>query len=145
MRVASGGRPKLVLGLCRPLQLLRLGVPTPWKTSDCRWPDPTSLAAFTRPLQIANPRAYARCLTVEIERKFLVSETPDWLSGCRVEDLYRGALAGLVIAEVEFASARSSASFEPPRWIGIELTGDPGHANKNLATRGSPAIAQPDS
>jgi CYTH domain-containing protein len=51
----------------------------------------------------------------------------------------------LVIAEVEFASAPSSASFEPPSWIGIELTGDPGYANKNLATRGIPAIAQPDS
>ncbi len=54
-------------------------------------------------------------------------------------DVYRGELDGLVTAEIEFGSDRLSEQFDPPRWMGRELTGDPAYANKNLATRGMPA------
>ena len=159
---------------------------------------------------------YARTLPLEIERKFLVPRAPDWLLGCRVEeieqgylaiegdevevrvrrraegtyltvkrgsgsqrtevevevsaeqfdalwpltagrrvrkaryyvptevgeievDVYRGLLEGLITAEIEFSPGQPR-SFEQPDWIGEELTGRPGYANKSLATRGIPAF-----
>jgi adenylate cyclase len=38
-------------------------------------------------------------------------------------DVYRGSLAGLIVAEVEFPSAHASARFAPPPWFGTEVTG----------------------
>ena len=53
-------------------------------------------------------------------------------------DVYREPLEGLITAELEFGSARLSESFEPPDWLGAEVTGVPGYANKSLATEGIP-------
>lgn len=53
-------------------------------------------------------------------------------------DVYRGSLEGLITAEIEFDSEQLSESFEPPEWLGAEVTGEAGYANKNLATRGIP-------
>jgi adenylate cyclase len=53
-------------------------------------------------------------------------------------DVYEGELAGLVVAELEFDSERRSAAFEPPDWLGRELTGDGRYENRSLATRGRP-------
>ncbi len=53
-------------------------------------------------------------------------------------DVYRGSLEGLITAEVEFDSEQLSESFEAPEWIGAEVTGEPGYANRSLATEGSP-------
>jgi len=53
-------------------------------------------------------------------------------------DVYEGALAGLVVAEVEFDSVEASESFRPPEWLGHEVTGDPGYANRTLACDGRP-------
>ncbi len=58
-------------------------------------------------------------------------------------DVYRGGLGGLIIAELEFDSEQLSESFEPPQWMGAEVTGEPGYANKSLATRGDPAADAP--
>jgi CYTH domain-containing protein len=44
----------------------------------------------------------------------------------------------LITAEIEFDSEQISESFEPPGWIGAEVTGEAGYTNKNLATRGIP-------
>ncbi len=55
-------------------------------------------------------------------------------------DVYRGSLEGLITAEIEFDSEQLSQSFEPPEWIGAEVTGEAGYANKNLATHGIPSI-----
>jgi CYTH domain-containing protein len=48
-------------------------------------------------------------------------------------DVYRGRHDGLVVAEVEFADQRSCAAFEPPDWIGRDVTGKPKYSNVLLA------------
>ncbi len=61
------------------------------------------------------------------------------VDGDRVElDVFEGALAGLVLAEVEFASLEAARSFRPPTWFGREVTDDPGFANRSLALSGRP-------
>jgi 8-oxo-dGTP diphosphatase len=49
-------------------------------------------------------------------------------------DLYEGIHRGLAVAEVEFPSEADAAAWEPPDWIGEEVTGDPAFANANLAS-----------
>ncbi|MGE5857344.1 MAG: adenylate cyclase [Solirubrobacterales bacterium] len=53
-------------------------------------------------------------------------------------DVYAGDLAGLVVAEIEFASEDSAREFEPPPWLGEEVTGDRRYLNETLATEGAP-------
>jgi adenylate cyclase len=54
-------------------------------------------------------------------------------------DVYEGELEGLVVAEIEFASENQGRAFEPPGWIGEEVTGDERYLNETLATRGNPS------
>jgi adenylate cyclase len=54
-------------------------------------------------------------------------------------DVYEGDLEGLVVAEIEFASEEQARSFEPPAWIGEEVTGDRRYLNETLATQGRPS------
>jgi adenylate cyclase len=54
-------------------------------------------------------------------------------------DVYDGALEGLVVAEIEFASEQASEEFDPPAWLGREVTGDERYANQRLAVHGMPA------
>jgi adenylate cyclase len=57
----------------------------------------------------------------------------------RIEvDVYEGDLDGLVVAEVEFGSEDEARRFEPPEWIGEEVTGDDRYLNETLATQGRP-------
>ncbi|HEY8583444.1 MAG TPA: CYTH domain-containing protein [Capillimicrobium sp.] len=51
-------------------------------------------------------------------------------------DEYGGALAGLVVAEVEFPSVAASEAFAVPAWLGTEVTGDERYANRSLALSG---------
>jgi len=46
-------------------------------------------------------------------------------------DEFEGENAGLVVAEIELAS--EDASFEPPPWLGEEVTHDPRYFNSSLA------------
>jgi len=48
-------------------------------------------------------------------------------------DVYAENLTGLVVAEVEFSSVEESQAFEPPAWLGREITGDERYANRELA------------
>ncbi len=48
-------------------------------------------------------------------------------------DRYEGALEGLIVAEVEFESEEASDAFQPPEWLGEELTGNPDYSNRALA------------
>ena len=48
-------------------------------------------------------------------------------------DVYRGRHRGLVVAEVEFDDQRSCAAFQPPDWIGRDVTGKPKYSNVALA------------
>lgn len=52
-------------------------------------------------------------------------------------DVYLGPLRGLIIAEIEFGSDAASRSFQPPEWLGREVTGNPRHTNQSLARRRS--------
>ena len=57
----------------------------------------------------------------------------------RIEvDVYEGELEGLVVAEIEFSSEDEARAFQPPDWIGEEVTGDRRYLNETLATRGPP-------
>ena len=48
-------------------------------------------------------------------------------------DIYRGKLAGLVVAEVEFPDDVTCRRFEPPAWFGREVTGEKRYSNVRLA------------
>jgi CYTH domain-containing protein len=56
-------------------------------------------------------------------------------------DVYRRKLKGLVTAEAEFADAQSARAFEPPDWVGREVTGDEHFRNRSLALNGLPEEA----
>jgi adenylate cyclase len=59
--------------------------------------------------------------------------------GLQVEvDVYEGELAGLNVAEIEFDTEEQARAFEPPAWLGDEVTGDERFLNENLAVHGPP-------
>jgi CYTH domain-containing protein len=51
-------------------------------------------------------------------------------------DVYAGELEGLVVGEVEFDSEEVDRGFQPPAWLGEEVTGDLRYANQSLAIEG---------
>jgi adenylate cyclase len=53
-------------------------------------------------------------------------------------DVYAGPLEGLITAEVEFGSQDEAERFEPPDWLGREVTEDPAYKNRRLAIDGVP-------
>jgi adenylate cyclase len=53
-------------------------------------------------------------------------------------DVFEGAHDGLLTAEIEFPSVEASEAFEPPAWLGREVTGDRRYANQALALTGRP-------
>lgn len=52
-------------------------------------------------------------------------------------DVYEGALAGLMVAEVEFSDVRAALAFSAPAWFGSEVTEAPEYKNQRLALAGS--------
>jgi len=59
--------------------------------------------------------------------------------GVEVEvDVYEGELEGLIVAEIEFDSEEQARGFEPPPWLGDEVTGDERFLNESLAVDGAP-------
>ena len=54
-------------------------------------------------------------------------------------DVFSGALDGLILVEVEFATEAASGQFVPPNWFGEEVTENKGYKNKRLAVSGVPA------
>src|SRR2546423_6272640 len=49
-------------------------------------------------------------------------------------DVYHGRHEGLVVAEVEFDTEEASKDFQPPDWLGDDVTGDPRYSNQLLAS-----------
>ncbi|HXM32094.1 MAG TPA: CYTH domain-containing protein [Chthoniobacterales bacterium] len=49
-------------------------------------------------------------------------------------DVYGGRHSGLVVAEVEFDDEESAKNFQPPDWLGDDVTGDPRYSNQLLAS-----------
>jgi CYTH domain-containing protein len=61
------------------------------------------------------------------------------VGGATVEvDVYAGKLAGLVVAEVEFATEAEARAFEPPAWFGADVTADTRFRNAALALADAP-------
>jgi adenylate cyclase len=58
-------------------------------------------------------------------------------------DVYGGALAGLVTAEVEFERRADADGYLAPPWLGPEVTDDDAYKNQRLATDGLPFTDQP--
>jgi adenylate cyclase len=59
--------------------------------------------------------------------------------GLEIEvDVYQGELEGLIVAEIEFDSEEQARGFEPPDWLGDDVTGDERFLNENLAVDGAP-------
>lgn len=54
-------------------------------------------------------------------------------------DIYKGALEGLITAEVEFSSQKDMHGFSPPAWFAEDVSLDDEFKNKTLALRGFPA------
>lgn len=50
-------------------------------------------------------------------------------------DVYEGPHRGLMTADVEFHSVRASRAFQPPDWLGREITGSQQYSNEALALR----------
>jgi adenylate cyclase len=53
-------------------------------------------------------------------------------------DVFADELDGLALAEIEFPSEEASDAFEPPGWLGRELTGERDYSNEHLAEYGMP-------
>ena len=53
-------------------------------------------------------------------------------------DVYAGDLEGLCVAEIEFGSEEEAKSFDPPDWLGEDVTGDDRYLNETLAAHGAP-------
>ena len=49
-------------------------------------------------------------------------------------DLYHDRHEGLVVAEVEFDEEEAAKNFQPPDWLGDDVTGDPRYSNQLLAS-----------
>jgi CYTH domain-containing protein len=49
-------------------------------------------------------------------------------------DVYHDRHEGLVVAEVEFDEEAAAKNFEPPDWLGDDVTGDPRYSNQLLAS-----------
>jgi adenylate cyclase len=49
-------------------------------------------------------------------------------------DIYHEKHEGLVVAEVEFEAEEAAKNFQPPAWLGDDVTGDPRYSNQLLAS-----------
>ncbi|MCR5667118.1 MAG: CYTH domain-containing protein [Eubacterium sp.] len=53
-------------------------------------------------------------------------------------DVFEGVHAPLIIAEVEFSSDEEASLYQPPSWLGRELTGQKGYSNSYLSRHTRP-------
>ena len=66
------------------------------------------------------------------KRRFVIPADGD----LKIElDIYDGELSGLMTAEVDFPSEGDADDFEPPAWLGTDVTGDGRYSNQSLAVR----------
>ncbi|HEX8076567.1 MAG TPA: CYTH domain-containing protein [Chthoniobacterales bacterium] len=70
------------------------------------------------------------------EGKRLVKTRYEIPAGDRVIeiDVYHERHEGLVVAEVEFDDEDAAKNFQPPAWLGDDVTGDPRYSNQLLAS-----------
>lgn len=85
------------------------------------------------------PEEYAELLSKQVGATIYKTRYEFKENGFTIEvDIYSGALSGLIVAEVEFASIKKSEAFKPPQWFGTEITSDSRYKNANLARYGMP-------
>jgi len=48
-------------------------------------------------------------------------------------DVFHGTNKGLIMAEVEFSTSKLLKSYEPPNWVGIEITDDAAFSGGKLS------------
>jgi adenylate cyclase len=53
-------------------------------------------------------------------------------------DVFEAELAGMCTGEIEFDSEAASEAFDPPGWLGKDVTGDDRYTNESLAVHGLP-------
>jgi len=70
------------------------------------------------------------------EGKRLVKTRYEIPLGARIVeiDVYHERHEGLVVAEVEFDAEDEAKNFQPPDWLGEDVTGDPRYSNQLLAS-----------
>jgi adenylate cyclase len=72
-------------------------------------------------------------------RRLEKSRLTTTVDGRTVEiDVYKGRLAGLIVAEVEFDDVEAARAFTPPPWFSRELSDDARYSNQRLAVEGLP-------
>jgi CYTH domain-containing protein len=72
-------------------------------------------------------------------RRLEKSRLTTMVDGRTVEiDVYKGRLAGLIVAEVEFDDVEAARAFSPPPWFSRELSDDARYSNQRLAVEGLP-------
>lgn len=81
---------------------------------------------------------------VRVEYLIDIPRTASPQSGSRIVtvDHFRDHLQGLVLAEVEFDSASDADSFDPPGFLGYEVTHDPRYLNAALASAKGPPLEE---
>jgi len=84
---------------------------------------------FEYPIPIADARALLALCDGPLVEKF--RHRVAWGGLVWEVDEFHAANAGLVVAEVELASAEQA--FAPPPWLGVEVSHDPRYFNANLA------------
>src|SRR5665213_858597 len=73
-----------------------------------------------------------------VEKTRYVFDHPE---GLKIElDIFEGANAGRMLAEIEFTSTDLADSFEAPAWFGLDVTTDKRYGNSSIADNGFPAI-----
>jgi CYTH domain-containing protein len=60
-------------------------------------------------------------------------------------DIYSGRHSGLIVAEVEFEDEQTASAFEPPSWLGADVTHDARYSNQLLACEAEQPSAAPPS
>ncbi len=113
-----GGRHLITAKRGHGLTRVEVEVPLDHASFDALWP-------LTEGRRVAKTRS-----TTQIE------------GGTLEIDVYKGSLAGLVTAEIEFEDSAAAEAFVPPRWLLRELTGDERYSNQRLALDGLPAEAR---
>ena len=53
-------------------------------------------------------------------------------------DIFEGEMAGLILAEIEFATREEAETISLPGWFGREVTGDLRYSNNSLSVKGLP-------
>ncbi|MBQ9521711.1 MAG: CYTH domain-containing protein [Oscillospiraceae bacterium] len=89
------------------------------------------------------PDAYTRLLSKADGASVVKDRYRVPLGAYTVElDIFREALAPLMLAEVEFPTEAAAQAFAAPDWFGQEVTYDPAYTNAALSRDGLPDLEQ---